>query len=229
MTGDEWLLGLRFRVPRHTFDEETLAKALDLPDVDDLDDVPVYGRQPRVRVKNANPPWQEVIISLLKPADIDTPAFKRLLKDAIKAYLSSTQSAKLDLEDHTPWKKLGRKWHVMRKGFLQGKVVWDAGVLEALFALLEDVWPDAKVDWGNKVLVNYKRGDERLATVVTKRPAGVDLELLVPAGLVPLGHVADLGSERDVLTKERVDIVHIRFTNVEQLKSPKLRTLLAER
>ena len=133
---------------------------------------------------------------------------------------------KLDLNELTPWKQLGRKWHLMRKGFLQGKVVWDMAVAEALFALLDEVWPDVKVDWGNKVLVNYKRGAQRLATVVTKRPAGLDLELFVPPGSVPLGRVSDLGSERDVLTKDGVDIVHIRLTDVAQVRSQRLRALI---
>ena len=79
-------LGLHFRVARNTFDEE-LAAALDLPDVDDLDDVPVFGRQPRVRVKNANPPWQEVVISLLKPEDIESPAFEQFLKEGRRVLL----------------------------------------------------------------------------------------------------------------------------------------------
>jgi hypothetical protein len=65
--------------------------------------------------------------------------------------------------------------------------------------------------------------------VVTKRPAGVDLELFAPTGSVPLGRIADLGSEREVIAhKDGMDIVHLRFTKTAQVNAPKLRALLDE-
>jgi excinuclease ABC subunit A len=229
MTGDEWLLGLRFRVARNAFREEQLADELAWTEIDELDDVPVYGRQPRVRVRNAKAPWQEVVLSILKREDIDTPAFQQFLKTAVKSHLDTANPKTLDLEELTPWKQLGRKWHLLRKGFLQGKVVWDVAVLEQLFVLLDEIWPNADVDWTAKVLVNYRRGKERIATVVTKRPAGVDLELFVPKGSVTLGQIAALGDEPAVKPhRDGVDLVGLRFTDVQQIASPKLRTFLAQ-
>jgi len=229
MTGDEWVLTLRFRVPRNTFREEELSSALKLTNLDDLNDVPVFGRQARVRVKNVTPPWQEVAIGLLKPEEMDTPAFEQFLSQAIASYLDAASPGRLDLDELTPWKKLGRKWHLLRKGFLQGKIAWEVAVLERLFELLEEIWPDAKVEWGQKVLVNYRRKNgARLATVVTKRPAGVDLELTVPPGSVPFGRINGVGEEESVQHKNGVDLVHIRLTTVAQVASPRLRELLIE-
>lgn len=229
LTGDEWVLTLRFRVARNAFRAEELSAAFKLTEFDDLQDVPLFGRQPRVRVKNVTPPWQEVTLAILKPEDIETPAFEAFLNKAIASYLETASPNRANLEELTPWKKLGRKWHLLRKGFLQGKIVWDVSVLEKLLELLDTLWPNAQVDWGNKVLVNYRlpRG-ERRATVVTKRPAGVDLELLVPPGSVPLGRINDLGEERAVQHKEGLDQVHIRFTTVDQVHAPRLRELLKD-
>jgi len=227
-TADEWLLGLRFRVARNAFKEEVLAEELALTELDELDDIPVYGRQPRVRVRNAKAPWQEVVLSILKMEDIDTPGFQQFLKTAVKSHLDTANPKTLDLDELTPWKQLGRKWHVMRKGFLKGKIVWDAAVLEQLFALLDELWPDAEVDWTAKVLVNYRRGKERLACVATKRPSGVDLGLFVPTGTVTLGQIADLGEDAVVKPhRDGEDLVGLKFTDVKKIAAPKLRKFLA--
>ncbi len=229
MTGDEWAFTVRFHVPRNRFNEEELRDVLALKEFDDLDDVAVYGRQSRVRVKKGNPAWDEVSVALVTRADFETPAFQQLVGDAIASYLEAANPAKLDLEDLTPWKKLGRKWHLMRKGFLKGRVVWEAEVLDTLFNLLEELWPDAKVDYTGKVLVTYRRGKSRLATIVTKRPAGVDLEVFVPAQTVSLGSITDLGEEPSVRTgDDGIDLVGLRFTETAQIQTSELRKFLGK-
>src|SRR5262249_3493303 len=64
LTGDEWLLTLRFRVNRNAFREDVLARQLDLKAIDDLDELAVYGRGNRVRVRNIKGPWQEVTVTV---------------------------------------------------------------------------------------------------------------------------------------------------------------------
>ena len=64
LTGDEWLLTLRFRVPKKTFDQERLPQQLALKSLDDLDELPVYGRSDRVRVRNVKGAWQEVAVTV---------------------------------------------------------------------------------------------------------------------------------------------------------------------
>ncbi len=226
-TADEWLLTLNFRVARNCFVEEDLAAALKLKNIDDMDEIPVYGRAARVRVKNAQPPWQDVVISLVQPADIESPAFEAFLKQAKDSFLERTKPEKLDLDELMPWKKLGRKWHLLRKGFLKGRVAWEASVIEALAALLDEVWPEAKVDWTQKVLVNYHAGAKKLATLITKRPEGLDLELYAPSGKIALGQIADLGVDPGIVPhRTGEDAIRLRFTKTGQVASPKLREFL---
>ncbi|MBI1347966.1 excinuclease ABC subunit A [bacterium] len=227
MTGDEWALTLRFHVPKGRFETESLAEQLQLKEWDALEDIPVNGRQPRVRVNKASGPWQEVNVAVIDEDDIATPAFERFLKEAVDAYFEAANPEKLNLDDLTPWKKLGRKWHVMRKGFLKGKVAWDVETLEALFTLLDDIWPTATVDWSGKVLVNYKQGKQRLATVVTKRPANIELALPVSQGSVSLGRVADIGEDPEISGgSDGQDIVSLKFTTMKQLLNSKLKDFL---
>ena len=230
-TGDEWLLSLKFRVGKKAFDEITLSQELGLKDVNDLDEIPVYNRQPRVRIRPAvNGPFEDVTVVLLKPSDMETPEFETFFAKARQSFLDATNPKALDLEDLTPWKKLGRKWHLMRKGFLLGAIEWEVAVLEELAALLDELLPDAKVDWTQKVVVNYTRNKQPVANIVTKRPAGVDFSLYVPSGSVQLGQVASFGIGQEIVPfKNGLDSVQLRFTKVEQIKAAALKKFLSER
>ena len=88
MTGDEWLLTLKFRVPGNTFQQKSLAAALQLKPIDDIREIEAYGRADRVRVKEAGGPWQEVTITVHWLREIDSPAFWKFLDEAKRAFLS---------------------------------------------------------------------------------------------------------------------------------------------
>jgi excinuclease ABC subunit A len=232
LTGDEWLLTLRFRVARNAFREESLQASLGLKDLDDLDELPVYGRASRVRVKNLKGPWQEVTVTVHWLREIDTPAFRKFLDQAVRSYVDRTHCKKLDLADLTPWKVLGRKWHLSRKGFPSGKrVAWDAALLEHLFELLPRAVPGGRFDWSNKQVVYFDVGDgaKFRAAVHTKRRGGVDLALSCPSGRFALGRIADLGAERELTSAGNGrEQIKIRFDAPEQVRVPELRDLLRD-
>ncbi|NIP84186.1 MAG: hypothetical protein GTO03_00930, partial [Planctomycetales bacterium] len=60
LTGDEWLVKLKFRVAKRTFRRENLVERLGMTPLNDLHELPVYGTDRRVRCKNLRGPWQEV-------------------------------------------------------------------------------------------------------------------------------------------------------------------------
>jgi excinuclease ABC subunit A len=232
LTGDEWLLTLRFRVGRNIFDEETLSAALALKSLDDLDELPVYGRGNRVRVKNLKGPWQEVTVTVHWLREIDTPAFRCFLEKAVKSYLARTQAAPLKIEDLTPWKVLGKKWHLSRKGFPSGKRVrWEPEVLDQLANALQGVLAGAKIDWtGKQVVYIYRPGtEEPWATLQTKRRGGIDLALFGPAGRFALGRIASLGREREIVTGPgKPDQIQIRIDHHRQVLDPDFVRFLKE-
>ena len=94
LTGAEWLLTLKFRVPRDTFQQHELAPALGLLPLDDIDELPIYGRGSRVRVKNIRKPWQEVTVQVHWFREIDTPEFQAFLATATDSFLKQQQTAK---------------------------------------------------------------------------------------------------------------------------------------
>ena len=230
-TGDEWLLTLKFRVPKRTFAEATLIAELGLKDVNDLDEIPVYNRQPRVRIRpSTNGPFEDVTISIVDVAEIETEAFRTFFATAQKSFIDRTNPESLNLEDLTPWKKLGRKWHLMRKGFLQGSIEWEPIVLEELTSLLTELLPKADVDWTQKIVVNFTIDKIPKASLVTKRPAALELAISVTPGAVQLGQVANLGIDPEIALRDKagLETLRLRFTNVEQVKSRALRKFLSE-
>ncbi len=230
LTGDEWLLNLKFRVKKNTFDPDALKRSLNLKAVDDLDEIPIYGRGERVRVKNLKGPWQEITITVHWLEDVDTPEFRQFLEEARDGFLKQITKTKLNPNDLTPWKVLGKKWHLTKKGFLKGKVRWEMDVLETLFDLLTEVAPDASPEWGGKVLVNYRKKDKTVLGVVhTKRPKAVELYLYCAPGTVPLGRVLNIGMDREIVKHpDGRDVVKLGFQTVEQIQSDALRILIEE-
>ncbi len=229
-TGDEWLLSLKFRVPKKEFNEQTLLEELELKDVNDLDDLPVYNRQPRVRIRpSANGPFEDVTITLIKPEEMQTPAFEQFFSRARTSFLNRINPEALDLADLTPWKKLGRKWHLMRKGFLQGEIEWEPAVLEALINMLDERLPAARVDWTQKIVVHYSIDKQPVASLVTKRPAAIDLVIYVSKGSIQLGQVAQLGLVSEIVpSKDGRDAVQIKFNAIAQVQSADLGQFLDE-
>ncbi|MFO1093992.1 MAG: ATP-binding cassette domain-containing protein [Planctomycetaceae bacterium] len=231
-TGDEWLLTLRFRVKKGTFDAAALNQRLALKPLDDLDELPVYGRGERVKVKNAKGPFQEVTITVHWEREIDSPEFRKFLAEAAGAYFALVDRAALNPDDLSPWKVLGRKWHLSRKGFPSHKrVAWEPDVLEELVSTLEAALPQGRYDWSNKqvVYVYADNVEQPWAELHTKRRGGIDLTLLSEPGRFALGRIATLGAEREVAVhRSGREAVHIRIDAMEQVRSPALREFLRE-
>jgi len=231
MTGEEWLLTFKFRVKKNTFKQADLDDAFNLPPLDEVDELPVYGKTKRVRVKNKNGPWQEVQIAVHWAEEIDTPEFWEFLETAMESYLKQVSAEKLNIEDLSPWKVLGRKWHYTRKGFPSNKrVLWKIETLESLEELLNQTFPKADWDWQNKTIVNFTpAGSSTSLSINTKRREGIDLKLPADAEQFALGQIAGLGSKRDIAAKsDGSEELTIRFKTVDQASSPELLSFLRE-
>ncbi|MEW4488054.1 excinuclease ABC subunit UvrA [Thalassoglobus sp. JC818] len=233
LTGDEWLLRLYFRVPKGTFDESELQKRIRLKSVNELDELPIYNRSDRVRTNNAKGPFQEIIFDVHWREEIETPEFSAFLKEAAEAYLSHVeQVAQKDPADLMPWKVLGKKWHLSRKGFPSSKrVAWKLETLESLFQILETELTDFPLDWSNKTTVQFKHPDsgDLVAELQTKRRDAIYLTLLSNPGTFALGQVTTLGKTRKLEPhRSGKEAIQIQFTSKANLKVTQLRSFLKE-
>ncbi len=231
-TGDEWLLTLKFRVKKGTFDEAALQKQLPLKSLDQLDELPVYGRGDRVKVKNLKGPFQEITITVHWAREIDTPAFQKFLTAAVDSYGKQATAAALVIGDLSPWKVLGRKWHLSRKGFPSAKRVdWEAETLDQLFTLIEGIATGGTVEWGGKQTVTWTRAGEPKPAIEinTKRRTSIDLELYGPPGRFGLGHISTLGETREVDTaRDGRQVVRLSLITADQVSDPALKKFLKE-
>jgi excinuclease ABC subunit A len=131
-----------------------------------------------------------------------------------------------------PWKKLGRIWHLSRKGFPPGRTVkWDTEVLEELLEMLSEISPEGQFLWNNQQLVHFipQGRREPWASIQTKKPECVNLVLAGPKGRTALGRITDLGFDRDLdASREDRDLAKVRFRTLNDLRRGDLRDFLKE-
>jgi hypothetical protein len=93
MTSAEWVVTLRFFVPKNTFRPKVLEKQLGLAPFHE-NDTPILCDQPRLKVEDLGP-VQEIIIVCHSVADLKTEGFDEFLTRAVTAFLKSGKSGKL--------------------------------------------------------------------------------------------------------------------------------------
>jgi excinuclease ABC subunit A len=232
ITGEPWLLKLKFRVAKNTFKREKLAADLGLKPLNDLEELPIYGRKPRVRCKNLRGPWQEVQLDAHSLEEIDTPEFGAMLERAVAGFFRFTERVQQNPEDIMPWKVLGRKWHFSRRGFPPGRRVdWDAEVLEDVCELLHETAGEGQFLWNNQQVVHLmvKEQREPWASLYTKRPGGLDLILNGPKDAFALGRVAHLSESPELQTDPSGrDQLKLRFQKSNDLPAEELAAFLKE-
>ena len=232
ITGEEWLLKMKFRTAKNTFKRDVLVERLNLKPLNDMADLPLYGTKPRVRCKNLRGPWQEVELRVHGYAEIDHDEFWTFIDEAVAGFDKFRERIRHQTDILQPWKILGRKWHFARKGFPLGKnIQWNADVLEELCELLHETAPEAQALWNNKQVVPwYVAGQkEPWAAVQTKKVDAVYLHLTGPKGRFTQGRIRKLGHTPELDGKRpECDVVHLRFRTAADLAQDDLITFLQE-
>ncbi|MGQ9575700.1 MAG: excinuclease ABC subunit UvrA [Thermoguttaceae bacterium] len=232
ITGEPWLLKIKFRTARNTFRREELVRQLDLKPLNDMHELPLYGTEPRVRCRNLRGPWQEVELRVHGYQEIDRPEFWSFVDRAIQGFRSFADRLRQRPEDLMPWRALGEKWHLAPRGFAPGRPIgWDVKVLKRLVELLRATAPQARWVWTHKqvVPVYVPQQKEPWAAVQTKKADGVYLHLFGPSGRLAYGQVVGLGFE-SVLKPYRpgMDRILLKFRSVQDLGRGDLAALLKE-
>src|SRR5262249_47634802 len=151
---------------------EALIAKLAMKPLNELHELPVYGTDGRVKVRTLRGPWQEVELRAHSLDEIDHKDFWNFVEQAVAGFKKITQRVQQDPESVMPWTVLGRKWHLLRKGFPPGKrIAWDAEVLEELLEMLLGAAPQAQALWNHNQVVNLLLPGQRepWARIWTKR------------------------------------------------------------
>jgi excinuclease ABC subunit A len=231
ITGETWLLKLKFRVRRGTFKRDDLQARLPLKTLNELDDIPRYGNEPRVEVRQRGA-VQEIEIRAHSLAELDIPAFWKFVDEAIAGFQAQVERLESNADALAPWSKLGQEWHLLRKGFPSGQdIAWEPKLLEELVAMLNKLAPHGTWLWGNKQIVHLTVAQQRepWISIQTKKCDALWLHLTGPKHAATLGRIANLGSEPAVapLSADR-EVAHLKIQSLKQVRNPDLLRFLTE-
>jgi excinuclease ABC subunit A len=231
-TSMEWLIRLVFRVGRNTFKEDDLVRRLAIPTLNDTPGVEAYSDAERVHVANRKGPWQEVAVLAHRLSEVDTPAFRRFLDDAVAAFQATLKRMQTKPEDVMPWKVNGERWHLGDKGFPPGrKVAWDRALLSRLLALVREIEPKVEIAWDTRAAITLRlppitRG---WAQWRTKEAHGLDCRFLGKKGQFNLSQIEKFGSHPQMVTdRPGGDLLRLVFLREEHVHAAQLKEVLAE-
>ncbi len=211
VTAETWLLRLRFRVPRRAFSKEQLLKVVSLPTLNEVPEIESYGNHSRVSATQ-NGIWMDFEIQAYTLAEIDTPQFWKWLNHAMDEFLGLTtpvMKKAVDLDQVMPWKVMGEKWHMLRKGFPPGREVqWTPDVLSSV-ALTIDKTAAGKWKWDEESTARFflDGAAEAWVTLHTKRPEGLIVVFTGPA----LSQLDDYAGELNVNVTNRGPLQQVQL------------------
>lgn len=231
MTSREWLVRLVFRVARNSFKEESLAAKLKLPSVHTIEGMDAFGETDRVQVANRRGPWQEVAVLAHQFSDIDTPAFRQFLDEAIAAFHGNLKRMTSTPEDVMPWKLNGEKWHLSEKGFPPGrKVLWDRSILPRLLGVVKSVEPQIEITWDVRDSISFRvPGISRAwAGWRTKSNLALDCKFVGKKGQFNLAQLESLGSSPELLPYRAGEILRVTVRQIQPAQLMAWQAILAE-
>ncbi len=229
LTGDRWLLKLRFRTARGTFRRDELVERLNLRPLNEIDELPIYGIESRTRVRNSQRLWQEIELRVYSFAEIDRPEFWRFIDEAVEGFRRIGQRREESPATVEPWKQLGRKWHLARRGFPLGRrVQWPPEVLEQLIDNLTLAAKDGRTTWEDKASVRIHLPGRAApwAVVYTKRVDAVHLHLKGPKGIATLGRLSELKCRSELEQAPAEDTLRFELREVAEVNDPQLILLI---
>lgn len=228
ITSDPWFVTLKFRVRPRAFKREELVEQIPLLTANQMEDLPVYGNTPRVKLSNTKASWQEVEIKVHTWAEINIPGFWDFLETAIASFQNKMERVDSKIDDHSPWSKLGEKWHLMNKGFAAGSIQWEADVLSSAIELLSDIAPQGEWDWSHKQVAHFLIPGQKKpwVSLETKKPDALWIQVTGPDGSLTLGQVVDFANDATFKSTASHDSVKFAATDREHINDEALHAFL---
>jgi excinuclease ABC subunit A len=232
MTGEEKLLRLVFRVARNSYTEAPLRERLGIRPLNELEGLDIYGHEERVWVTNHKGPWQSVTFKVFRLSEVDTPAFRKFLAEAVASFSNTLRRMQTKPQDLMPWKTNGERWHLGPKGFPPGKkVVWDLGMLPRILQMAREIEPGLEIAWDVQYFITLRvPGISRAwGQIQTKRAHGLVCRFLGKKAQFNLARLEGLGIAPRVDTeREGLDAVWLTLVQLDQGQGSRLKKLLEE-
>ncbi len=153
-TAGAWLLDADFRVPARAFTAAEVRRLVPLRPLDDCDELPIYGREPRVTVRHSGRLTDDIRVLIHRKREIATPGCRTFIKRAMQAYQRLVRKMAEDVETRQPWKVNGRQWHLSQQMISKGRQkLWPGSLIVEMLGRLKRIEPAITEDWTRKVMV----------------------------------------------------------------------------
>jgi excinuclease ABC subunit A len=232
LTGHEWLLRLVFRVEKNRFKGGDLVRRLGIRPLNETPGLEIYGNEERVWVTAHKGPWQSVTVLTHRLSEIDTPAFRDFLAEAVASFHNNLKRLRTKPEDVMPWKINGERWHLGEKGFPPGKKTrWDRALLTRLLEITREVEPGLEVRWDARDAITLRvPGVSRAwSQWRTKKAVALECHFLGKKGQFNLSQIEDLGVAPNIGTQRKDgDLLYLHFQKMDVTQSTRLKELLTQ-
>lgn len=231
LTGGEWLLDLNFRIPRGRFKRDTLAGQIGLKALDEREDLPVYGQWQRCYLRRVDNALDRIRVLPHDLPEVDTPAFRRFLADAVSAYLEHVDSLADDPDKAEPWKTAGKQWHLQQRGMVhRHRAVWQPTTLVQIIGAMQKAVPGVEADWKHKIAIILEQEDVKgwWCRVVSAKAEHVELQFRAKPGQFTPAMIDGIGPWQRIKRSGRAggDEVIVRLRDVKQLNIRAFKTFL---
>ncbi len=229
LTRGHWLLECTFRIPKRRFDPRALLEQLDLKVLDEREDLPIYGPWSRVR-RRVRRDHDDITIWVHDLAEIDTPAFKRFVKQAVSAHCELVKLT-TDPETAEPWKKNGRAWHMGQKAIPNLRTrYWKPKALVELVGRLNKIMPKVEIDWNNKTAVSLRHPLMKRAwgKISTASRHGLRVEITGKANQFTPTKIERLGEDPEIKRRSNRDVVTFWVREMKDVDTRQLTAVLKE-
>jgi len=228
LTGARWLLDLNFRVPRRTFAEGELNRKLGLKTLDDRNDLPIYGNEPRVKIRPHPGDTDRIRILIHDEAEVASKGFRDFLKTATRCYLTFVRSLARDVARAQPWRVDGKAWHLSQKSLSPTQPPqWNPMTLVELIGRMSRVRTDLTADWARKSAVCLvDRSGATVARIGTNARHGIQVDVSVPCGVISAAKIEKLGLTPRIERGRPIDRVQFLVQSLDQVAGDALSAVL---
>jgi excinuclease ABC subunit A len=197
-TGNTWLLDATFRVPTRAFSAAEVRRLVPLKILDDCDNLPIYGRDPRVSVRHSGRLTDDIRILVNSKAEIATADCREFIQRAVKAYQRLVRKLAEDVAVRQPWRVAGKAWHIGQQMISKrDQILWRGALIAEVLGRIKKIDPGIKEDWTRKVMITLTRpGISGIwARLITNHPHAMRLEFRCRRGQFTPALVENLGME----------------------------------
>ncbi|MHC4799413.1 MAG: excinuclease ABC subunit UvrA, partial [Planctomycetota bacterium] len=229
-TGNAWLLDVNFRVPARAFSAAEVRRLVPLKLLDDCDDLPIYGREPRVTVRHSGQHTDDIRMLIHSKQEIATAQCREFIKRAVKAYQRLVRKLAEDVALRQPWKVNGKSWHLSQQIISKNNQIrWRGSLIVELLGRMKKIDPAIHEDWTRKVMVvlHHPRVPGVWGRLITNHANAIRVEIRCGMGQFTPALVEGLGIDVNLRhMKNNQDQVQFWIQKMSQCNMEQLQNLI---